>query len=109
MNRDNYTSPYNGRGSASDRNTTSGRSAASGRDLLKKLQAIGFAKVETELYLDAHPECAAALEHYEMLVREYSELLERYESSVAPITHEGSVGDGWEWVKNPWPWHNEEV
>ena len=77
--------------------------------MLKKIQALSFAMVELELYLDAHPDCNAALEHYEKLTKEYNELCAIYENTVAPISHEGAIGETWTWVKNPWPWQNEEV
>lgn len=73
-------------------------------DVLKKLQALAFAKVETELYLDAHPECMAALEHYKTIISEYEKLLEIYENTVAPVTASSAAGDRWTWVDSPWPW-----
>ena len=75
--------------------------------LLKKIQALAFAKVETELYLDAHPECASALEYYKNLIREYGALTEKYENKYGPIRQENVVGDSWTWVASPWPWQLE--
>ena len=78
------------------------------RELMKKIQANSFAKVETELYLNAHPECAPALDYYKELCKEYDDLVSLYENTVAPITHEGAAKDSWKWVSSPWPWQCEK-
>ena len=81
----------------------------SASELLKKIQAIDFAKVETELYLDSHPECAVALDHYRSLCMEYDALVAQYENSFSPLTHKSAAKDTWTWVNMPWPWDNKEV
>ena len=73
-------------------------------ELLRKMQALAFAKVECELYLDAYPECQAALEYYKNIIAEYRELAERYEAEYAPIRQENISADSWTWVNTPWPW-----
>lgn len=80
----------------------------SSNDLLKKIQALAFAKVETELYLNSHPECAAALEYYQSLCEEYKSLVSLYENTVSPLTHEGSAQGKWNWINSPWPWQNDK-
>ena len=77
-------------------------------ELMKKIQAISFAKVETELYLDAHPECTPALDYYKELCQEYDNLVSIYENTVAPLTHESAAMDSWKWVSKPWPWQYEK-
>ena len=72
--------------------------------LTKKLQELAFAKVECELYLDAYPECAAALDYYKGIIKEYTKLAELYENTVAPIRQENIMSDKWTWVQTPWPW-----
>ena len=72
--------------------------------LMKKLQELAFAKVECELYLDAYPECATALEYYRGVISEYSKLAELYENTVGPIRQENVAADKWTWVDTPWPW-----
>ena len=80
----------------------------SAHELMKKIQAIGFAKVETELYLNAHPECTPALDYYKELCKEYDSLVELYENTAAPITHAGAAKDSWKWVDTPWPWQSDK-
>ena len=76
-------------------------------EMTRRLQELAFAKVECELYLDAHPECMAALDYYKKLVGDYKTLAEMYENTVGPIRQENIVGDGWTWINTPWPWQME--
>ena len=73
-------------------------------ELMKKIQALSFAKTETELYLDAHPDAAAAMEYYTDLVGRLEAVTEEYEAKYGPITATSSVGASWQWVKGKWPW-----
>lgn len=93
-----------GRANTADTQNMNANNGSNGNDLLKRLQALAFAKVECELYLDAYPECAAALEYYQNLIDEYAKLVEIYENTVGPIRQESIKGDRWTWVDTPWPW-----
>ena len=73
-------------------------------ELMKNIQALSFAKTETELYLDAHPEAMAALSYYKDLVAKLDMLIEEYEAKYGPITARGSGEERWTWVDTPWPW-----
>lgn len=73
-------------------------------ELMKKLQELAFAKVECELYLDAYPECVAALDYYKGIIGEYTRLAELYENTIGPIRQENITADRWTWVDTPWPW-----
>lgn len=82
-------------------------SAASGADLLERIRALSFVKVELELYLDTHPDCTPALEHYEKCVDELGLLMEEYQSAYGPIIAAGgNNANGWAWIKQPWPWQH---
>lgn len=78
--------------------------SASGEDLLRKIQALAFAKTEAELYLDGHPDCVAAFDYYREIVRELRGLMDEYEGAVATIRQENENGERWSWVNKPWPW-----
>ena len=78
--------------------------AASKESLLKKIQSLAFAKTETELYLDGHPDCAAALDYYRDIVRELRARMDEYEGAVGAIRAENENGERWSWVDKPWPW-----
>lgn len=79
-------------------------SAMDRAELMNKIQALAFAKTETELYLDGHPEASAALGYYKDLVKRLMTLTEEYEAKYGPITAAGSNGDAWEWALGKWPW-----
>lgn len=73
--------------------------------LLEQIRALSFVKVELELYLDTHPECAQALDYYTQTVNALDALIEEYNNTNGPLFASGSAGaDSWTWVKGPWPW-----
>ncbi len=75
--------------------------------LLRKIQALSFAKVESELYLDIHPESKQALDYYKNLLDELDGYMTEYQNKYGPLFAEGVVGDRWTWTDNPWPWHHD--
>ena len=75
--------------------------------LMRKIQELSFAKVETELYLDTHPECQRALEYYREILRALDEVMTEYQNKYGPIYTEGVMGDRWTWVEGAWPWQND--
>ena len=72
--------------------------------LLRKIQALSFAKVETELYLDVYPESAQALSYYRNILSQLDEAMTEYQNKYGPLFSEGVVGDRWTWVEGKWPW-----
>ena len=54
--------------------------------LLKQIQALSLAKVETELFLDTHPECKMALNYYKATLEKLSHTAKAF------ITVEMSMG-----------------
>ena len=78
---------------------TNGRNA-----LLKKITALSFAKDETQLFLDTHPNCTMALNYYKEVIDELDELMTEYQNMYGPLYAEGVVGDRWSWIEGKWPW-----
>ena len=76
--------------------------------LLKKIQALSFAKVETELFLDTHPDCKSALASYRDIVEQLDKAMSEYQNTHGPLFAEASMGDRWTWVDGPWPWQMHE-
>ena len=72
--------------------------------LMHKIQALSFAKVETELYLDMYPEAAGALDYYRNILSQLDEAMTEYQNKYGPLFAEGVVGDKWTWVEGAWPW-----
>lgn len=76
-------------------------------ELYKRIMQLAFVKNELELFLDTHPSCRAALEHYYRTVDEYNTLVGEYEGKYGPLTASANVGEKWNWIKGPWPWDIE--
>ncbi len=76
-------------------------------ELYKKIMQLSFVKTELELFLDTHPDCRTSLDYYHRIVDEYNLLLEEYEGKFGPLTAAANVGEKWNWIKGPWPWHIE--
>ena len=72
--------------------------------LLKKIQELSFAKVETELYLDTHTDSKQALDYYRDILNRLDEAMTEYQNKYGPLFAEGVVGDRWTWVDGKWPW-----
>lgn len=75
--------------------------------LMRKIQALSFAKVETELYLDTHPDSEMALGYYRDILSKLDEAMTEYQNKYGPLFAEGVVGNRWTWVDTPWPWQLE--
>ena len=76
-------------------------------NLLKKIQQLSFAKVETELYLDTHPDSQQALNYYKKILEELDMAMTEYQNKYGPLFADMTIGDKWSWIDGPWPWqHN---
>lgn len=75
-------------------------------ELLEQLQALDFALVELNLYLDTHQDDANALQQYNRLVQERWNVAHEYERRYGPLMHFGHSFSRypWQWVDAPWPW-----
>lgn len=81
-------------------------------ELMRKIQGLAFAKTETELYLDCHPDNREALEYYRKINDELDSYILEYSNKFGPIKASDAYGKNWTWVGNSWPWHvdfEEEV
>lgn len=78
-------------------------------ELMRQIQALAFAKTETELFLDSHPGCQAALTYFYETVDALRALTEDYEGKYGPLTAAGVRGERWSWTDTPWPWQNESA
>lgn len=76
--------------------------------LKRRIMELSFAKLECQLFLDTHPECRNALDHFYRYSDELDELTEMYDAEHGPLTPSGIHGDRWSWVDTPWPWQNEK-
>lgn len=78
------------------------------KNLMKKLQMVDFAIIDTILYLNAYPACPQALDYYKKLVKEREALCEVINERCGPITAMSNKSQSeWNWVSGPWPWEPE--
>lgn len=80
------------------------------RALIKEIQIAGFAAIETNLYLDTHPDDAEALAALEKYSEQRLAAIAEYEALYGPLFAFGSDdSDGcYKWVTEPFPWETEE-
>ena len=76
--------------------------------MLTKLDSLGFAMVDLNLYLDVYPNDKEKINLYNQDRREKENLLKEYENKYGPIT---TISDSlntfpWAWNNMPWPWEN---
>ena len=72
--------------------------------LLRRVQELSFAKLETELFLDTHPENREALMHLNQLRTELGAALETFRQKGWALTTDDVEGNSWSWVETPFPW-----
>ena len=73
--------------------------------LLKRLSAAQFAAWEVHLYLDTHPNDAAAIAAFNQYKRRAMELAEEYEEKYGELMpNKNTNPNSWEWLNSPWPW-----
>ena len=76
--------------------------------LLTDIDALGFAMIDLNLYLDVFPNDNEKIKLYNQYKNEKEELLKKYERMYGPIT---ATSDSlnttpWAWDNMPWPWDN---
>ena len=74
--------------------------------LLREIQAVKFALIETKLFLDTHPCDKDAMEYYLCQKEKMEELTARWEKACPDICKENGHMR-WAWVDTPWPWQVE--
>lgn len=74
--------------------------------LLEKLQALDFALVELNLFLDTHPDDLASIQQYNQLAQERMHLANHFQQLYGPLLNFGHSFSKypWEWSQVPWPW-----
>lgn len=76
--------------------------------LMNEIYQLGFAIVETVLYLDTHPSDSDALNYYNQIKRRYSHVMEMYSREYGPLLNTNVMNDNyWSWVATPMPWEVE--
>lgn len=78
-------------------------------DLLTKIQELGFACLDLNLYLDNNPDDKKAINTYNSFSAQFAQAKCAYESKYGPLTNFGYAQSNcpWQWVDQPWPWDRE--
>lgn len=73
--------------------------------LLWMIKVYGFALLETNLFLDTHPDDEKAIAFFNSTNQKKTEAVTAYTKKYGPITAQGAVYDKrFTWVDDPWPW-----
>ena len=76
--------------------------------LRKKIGMYKFAIADMNLFLDTHPFDAESLKKRSEFEEKLRPLTEEYEKKFGPLTKSEAEGNTWLWVKDPWPWDEED-
>ena len=74
---------------------------------LQRLRELEFALLETNLYLDTHPNRRKALDYYKKVKAARDIMYEDYVKNNGPMFAADVRQDNWSWVDMPWPWQND--
>lgn len=76
--------------------------------MLTDIDALGFAMIDLNLYLDIYPDDRKAINLFNQYRKQKEGLMEEYESKYGPINlnSESLNKYPWAWDDMPWPWDN---
>lgn len=73
--------------------------------LLKEIRIASFAVVDSQLFLDTHPNCQEALEYHRKATIKRNEAYRKYEEMCGPLNIYSEDDRGsWTWNASVWPW-----
>lgn len=76
-------------------------------EMLTNIDALTFAMIDINLYLDVHPKNKKLIKEFNKIQKQKHELLMEYEREFGPLLVTNSGNDNyWSWVENPWPWES---
>ena len=77
-------------------------------NLLTNIDALGFASIDLNLYLDVYPNDKNAIDLFNQYRTKKNELIKQYESKFGPlqISSDSLNSYPWAWDDKPWPWEN---
>lgn len=78
------------------------------KELLDYIDVVSFAVVDANLYLDTHPNDAAAIEYFNNYQRARNQALKEYANAFGPLNLDTAMFDrGFSWAEQSWPWQLE--
>lgn len=77
-------------------------------ELLTYIDALCFATIDLNLYLDVYPNDKKAIDLFNQYRIQKNELTEQYESKFGPLLLSSNSLNSypWAWDDRPWPWEN---
>ena len=77
-------------------------------ELLTYIDALGFAMIDLNLYLDIYPDNKNMINLFNQYRKEKESMLKEYEAKFGPITLNSDALSSypWSWDDMPWPWDN---
>ena len=74
--------------------------------LLKQIMELEFTAIELNLFLDTHPDNAAALNDINKVNEKLITLMAEYQKKHGPLFAflAQNQQDRWKWIDEPWPW-----
>lgn len=77
-------------------------------EMLTNIDALTFATIDLNLYLDTNPNDQKAIELFNQYRRQKEELSNKYQSKYGPLvlSSEALNTYPWSWDNRPWPWEN---
>ena len=76
--------------------------------LLRRIEALDFAIVELNLYMDTHPFDSSVNDKISDYRRKSEELKEEFSKKFGPISSNFKEKNRWGWISSPWPWEIEK-
>lgn len=77
-------------------------------ELLTYIDALSFACIDLNLYLDVYPNNQQLIDLYNQYNMQKKELTEQYQTKFGPLVLSSSSLNSypWAWDDKPWPWEN---
>ena len=73
-------------------------------DLMRMINEASFALDDILLFLDTHPEDAAAMQYYQNVAAMRRNAMNAYQNQFGPLMVDDVRGNRWDWVTEKWPW-----
>lgn len=79
------------------------------KNLLTRVQTLGFAATDAALFLDTHPDDRQALAYFRKQQSALQTARSAFERKYGPLMQETQADDNaWNWIDGPWPWEGRD-
>ncbi|MBE6149566.1 MAG: spore coat protein CotJB [Firmicutes bacterium] len=77
-------------------------------DMLTKIDSLGFALTDLNLFLDVNPNDKSAIDLFNQYRKQKEELMKKYQDKYGPLelSSDSLNKYPWMWDNRPWPWEN---